>query len=82
MCIVEPFPIAARWRRCDEILGYALTLQAKERKAYLRKVVREYIASLVDAGVAPDKIKREREDIERLLTMPPDNGGTRLREAA
>jgi hypothetical protein len=82
MCTVEPFPVAARWRRCDEILGYALTLDAKERKKYLRKIVKDYVASLVDAGVAPEKIERERLDIEYLLTMPPDNGGTRLRKAA
>jgi hypothetical protein len=82
MCTVEPFPITARWRRCDEILGYAETLDIHERKKYIRKVIRDYVKSLVDAQVAPEKIDRERQDIERLLTMPPNNGGTRLPKAA
>jgi hypothetical protein len=82
MCIVEPFPIAARWRRCEDIREYAMTLPPGERKKYLRKVVKDYIAFLVQVGVAPDKIEREQRDMERLVTMPPDNGGTLLRKAA
>ena len=82
MCVVEPWPIAARWRRCHAIRDYAMTMEAKERKRYLAEVVKDYIDFLNGAGVAPEKVERERRDMQRLITIPPDNGGTRLRKAA
>jgi hypothetical protein len=82
MCIIEPWPITARWRRCEQIRDYAMTMTTTERKKYLSKAVRDYVKWLKDIGVAPDKVERERRDMERLITMPPENGGTPLRLAA
>ncbi len=59
-----------------------MTMTDTERKKYLAKTVKDYVKWLKDIGVAPEKVERERRDMERLITMPPDNGGTRLRIAA
>ena len=82
MAIIEPWPIKARWRRCEDIRNHAMTMSAKGRKAYLKKVIADYIDWLVSIGVAPEKIERERRDFESMLRMPPTNGGARLRRAA
>ncbi len=80
---VEPFPIAARWRKVYRARDYAFyTMTPKDRKVYLDKIVTDHTEYLIKAQVAPEKIKSEISDLKRMLRKPPNNDGTRMRATA